>query len=501
MATYQVNQNINASVVLSGSVATDNQFAAQPIIADQIIYPNNLTVDAQLNISGPSGTHKLWHVKQTGETVATNYVVTPGDVAVGSASYTLATAYTAATLQTGFDAYMFEGWSPQPVVGEQLITETQYGYFDNLGNYYSNVENIHDAWFVALDGTTTHFTIDNRLSGVSSNITPTQFTFVDKTDQPFSTVVESAPIDILGMDANLDSPLTVTGGEWSKSTDNGATWSTFTSAPGTVRNGNKVKLRHTTSAVGLTQTNTTLDVNGVSDVFTTTTAADLVPNVFVLGSKIEVALSTEVESTPVQIQGMTAGQNASINVVGGSYAISTDGGATYGAYTAAAGVIQNGQWVKVKHTSSASNSDTTVTTLTITSVSSSFVSTTVSAEVIVTGESGTVITPASRTVTIGANTPPQDKVWMPMDLTEVLDYAWDLTDWLYGDTIAAVVVVEGAEIVDQVIFSNTAFLTWIDPDQPGSTAIIGTAIRVTARVTTTAGRVVDLSARYSFLDK
>jgi len=503
MATYNVNTGINSYVTLSGSVTSVPAFVTQPVVDDQIIYPNNLTVDAQLNITGPAGTHKLWHVKQTGETVATNFVIAAGDVASGGADYTMPGTFTWVTLVSGFDDYVFDGWSPQPVAGEQLITETQYGYFDSLGNYYSNVENIHDAWFVALDGTTTHFTIDNRIDVVSSDTTPNAFSFVDVTGQPRSTLIESAPIDVLGMDAGLDSPVTVTNGEWAKSSDNGTTYSAYTTGPGFVRNGDKVKVRHTTSALGLVQTDTTLDINGVSDVFSTTTEADLTPDAITGQSRNNVAVSTVIQFTPVQISGMTAGQDADVTVSGGRYSTSADN-VTYSAATSAAGVIQDGQWIRVEHDSSDASSDPRATTLIVgtgTTVQASFTSTTIAVVETVTGTSGSIVTPTSRTVVVGANTPQQLKVWPAIDLPEKLDYAWDLTNWISTDTISAVEIVLGSEIVDSAIYSNTAFMVWIDPDKSGSDATLNTAKRVTARITTTAGRVIEISSWFNFLDK
>lgn len=373
MANYSTKPGVNTYIVLSGSITADGDFATQPIAGEIIIYPVNLTVDAQLNISGPSGTHKLWHVQLDGTTIATTKVITPGDVAAGSATYKMPVGYTMATLQTGFDDYVFDGWSPQPVVGERLITETSFGYFDNLGNYYSNIENIHDAWFVNLDGTTTHFTIDNRLTVISTDNIPDQFNFVDKTDQAVSTFVESAPVNILGMSANIDCPVTVTGGQWSKSSDGGQTYSSWSDLPGFVRNGDKVKLRHQTPALGLVQTDTTFNANGVSDVFSTTTIADLTPDNIVFIAQINVELSEVRESNAVLISGLTDGATANVTVSGGSWAKSTDGGNTYSAFGSGSGTVENGDYIKLQVTSSASYTTQAVVTINVGNAQSTWV--------------------------------------------------------------------------------------------------------------------------------
>ena len=100
--------------------------------------------------------------------------------------------------------------------------------------------------------------------------------------------------------------------------------------------------------------------------FTSTTVAvvpDTTPDQFTFSDQTGVALSTVIESAPITVAGINTA--AAISVAGGEYAISTDGGTSYGAYTSAAGTVNNGNKVKVRHTSSASNSTATNTTLTI----------------------------------------------------------------------------------------------------------------------------------------
>lgn len=75
-----------------------------------------------------------------------------------------------------------------------------------------------------------------------------------------------------------------------------------------------------------------------------------------------------IESAAITVSGIN--MPATISVSGGEYSINN------GAYTAVAGTITNGQTVKVRHTSSASNSTTTNTVLTIGGVSNTFTSTT-----------------------------------------------------------------------------------------------------------------------------
>lgn len=90
---------------------------------------------------------------------------------------------------------------------------------------------------------------------------------------------------------------------------------------------------------------------------------DATPDVFTFVDQTGVALSTLIESAPITVSGINTA--AAITVSGGEYAISADGGSSYGAYTDAAGTVTNGNMVKVRHTSSASISTNTNTSLTI----------------------------------------------------------------------------------------------------------------------------------------
>ena len=102
---------------------------------------------------------------------------------------------------------------------------------------------------------------------------PNSFAFTDATNQPLSTTVASDVLTISGI--TQPAKVVVSGGDWRK---NGGAWTNFT---GTVSNGDTVQVRNTTSASFSTSVNTTLTVGGVSDTFTTTTAAaDSTPDAF-----------------------------------------------------------------------------------------------------------------------------------------------------------------------------------------------------------------------------
>ena len=208
--------------------------------------------------------------------------------------------------------------------------------------------------------------IAGTISTGGADTTPDAFSFTDQTNVSLSTTISSGAITVSGIDAA--SAISISGGTYS--INGGA----YTSSSGTVTNGQTVTVQHTSSASNSTATNTTLTIGGVSDTFTSTTvaaAADTTPDAFTFTDQTNVALSSTITSNSITVSGITAA--ASISITGGTYSING------GAYTSATGSVTNGQTVSVQHTSSASNSTATNTTLTIGGVSDVFTSTTVAA--------------------------------------------------------------------------------------------------------------------------
>ena len=202
----------------------------------------------------------------------------------------------------------------------------------------------------------------------AGDTTPDPFTFVDGRTLPQSTLITSAAVTIRGI--NHETAISVVGGMYSV----GCKTAYFKTTPGKISNGQTVCVRHTSAATPSTAVNTTLTVGGVSDTFTSTTAApaqDSTPNAFHFVDQNPVALSVPVTSNAVAITGINVA--APVTVSGGQYSI----GCT-ASFTAAAGSITNGQTVCVKHTSSASLSSSVNTLLTVGGVSDTFTSTTLS---------------------------------------------------------------------------------------------------------------------------
>jgi len=224
----------------------------------------------------------------------------------------------------------------------------------------ANVNTTAVSTILTIGGVSDTFTTTTVAAGDS---TPNAFTFTDQTGVNSATVVESNTITVAGI--NVSTAISVTGGEYSK---NGGG---YTSSTGTVVNGDTVKVRQTSSASGGVQTNCTLTIGGVSDTFNVTTNTDTTPNAFTFVDQTGVAVSTAIESAAITVAGINS--PATISVTGGEY------NKNDGAYTAASGTVSNGDSVKVKVTSSASNSTAVSAILTIGGVSDTFTVTTTAA--------------------------------------------------------------------------------------------------------------------------
>lgn len=199
--------------------------------------------------------------------------------------------------------------------------------------------------------------------------TPNAFSFSPVSGLARHVLVISNTITVTGI--NAPSPISITGvpGDTFYYDINGGT---LTNVPGTVSNGDTVKLWQYSPSL-FSHTNTvTLTIGGVSAAFSATTmAVDTTPDAFSFTPQTNVALGAVVTSNTITVTGVNCCTNVSI--VGGTYSVNG------GAYTAAAapGSLVNGDTVTVRLTASASNSTTTTATLTMGGVIGAFNVTTV----------------------------------------------------------------------------------------------------------------------------
>jgi hypothetical protein len=280
------------------------------------------------------------------------------------------------TLIVGQTLYATEGvWtgSPAPTFSYQWQADTAgNGTFANIGGATSNTylltasEAGDDVRVVvtATNGVPPDASANSVATDTIAAVdtTPASFSFTDVTDATVSTLYESNTITVSG--TNSPATVTITGGEYSK---NGGS---YTSAAGTADSGDTFRVRHTSSGSASTATNTVLTIGGVSDTYTTTTAAaaDTTPDAFTFTDITDATVSTLYTSNTITVTGINA--STAVTITGGEY--SKNGGA----YTSSAGTAVVNDTFAVRHTSSGSNSTATNTVLTIGGVSDTYTTTT-----------------------------------------------------------------------------------------------------------------------------
>ncbi|MSO46084.1 MAG: hypothetical protein EXQ59_04880 [Acidobacteria bacterium] len=207
---------------------------------------------------------------------------------------------------------------------------------------------------------------------LAADTTPDDFNFTPQTGVPLHAEVTSNIVIISGI--NTATAVAVSGSPGSAanySIDRGS----FAAGNSTVNNGQTLQVRLTSSNSLATTATATLTVGGVSKIFSATTGgADTTPDAFSFTSQTNMLPNTLVTSNTMTVSGINSAAN--ISVSGGEYRIGNGN-----TWTSAAGTVDNGDSVRVRHTSSSSGSTTVTTTLTIgtgpsCAVSASFSSTT-----------------------------------------------------------------------------------------------------------------------------
>jgi hypothetical protein len=195
--------------------------------------------------------------------------------------------------------------------------------------------------------------------------TPDQFSFTTKTGAALSTAVTSDPITVAGLTA-ASSPISVTGSVGSNSlySINGGT---ATAAAGTVKNGDKVTVTHTSATTLGSATISTLTIGNITGTFTSITQT------------IESFTRT---ATGLPGERVNSGAIA-LNLVSGLHTISITNGlyafdSISGTYSSNQQTIEifNGRTIFLQNTASTVSGDKVTTTLTIDGVASTFTTTT-----------------------------------------------------------------------------------------------------------------------------
>lgn len=163
---------------------------------------------------------------------------------------------------------------------------------------------------------------------------------------------------------------------------NGVTWY----APGTtgitVSNGDRIRWRVRSSPYSNTTARYTLTIGTVSRTLSIATAADRTPNNFSFTTQTDVNLSSTITSNLVNITGIDNGTTVSVS--NGEVQVGTN------SFTSLfPPAINNNETLRVRHTSSSSNSTDTVTSVTVGTMTRTFTSTTIGASAPVVNNSQT----------------------------------------------------------------------------------------------------------------
>lgn len=139
------------------------------------------------------------------------------------------------------------------------------------------------------------------VTGTATELDPfTTDSFVDQTDVGLIETITSNTVAIVGLGTNV--AISVSGDPSSLYAIDGGTW---TSAAGTISDGQLVVVRHLSSTNFGTAVDTTLTVGGVTDTFTSTTLAqDVDPDAFTFTDASDVTVNTEQISNAITITGI-----------------------------------------------------------------------------------------------------------------------------------------------------------------------------------------------------
>ncbi len=194
------------------------------------------------------------------------------------------------------------------------------------------------------------------------DMTPLPFSFTDQFDVPTSSTRTSEVMSVSGFQVPV--PISVTNGSYSV----GCT-ATYISTASTIAPNDVVCVRHMSAATPLTRVDTVLTIGGVSDTFSSTTAAaggtDSTPDAFNIPLMSGLTVNTLQRSETIAIRGINT--VAPVSVVDGEYSIGCSG-----TFTSSPGTISNFDTVCVRRTTAATPRTAVTVRLTIGGVSATW---------------------------------------------------------------------------------------------------------------------------------
>lgn len=386
-----LNNAARSTVVSSNSVTVDGINTVIPVMVSGGTYAIN--GGAYTDVAGSVADGDTIVVRQTSS--ASFNTTTTATLTIGSGSDAQSADFTVTTLSadTSPDAFGFgnrNGVAPASTQTSNAITPSGFddettisvsggSYAINGGAFTTSSGSINPGASVAvrvaasnqfatsssvtltIGGVTGSFTVTT----IAADTTPDAFAFGTIVDVMPSSEQVSNTVTISGV--NTNAPISISGGSYS--INGGA----FTSAAGSIANGDAVTVRQTASPSFFTTTTATLTIGGVSaDYQVRTVAAMTDPSAFTFGSVTGVPPSSVQTSGAITVAGTNTA--SPISVAGGSYAINGGG------FTVNAGTVQPGDQVVVRTNASAAFSSTVTVTLTIGATTGTYVVTTLAAD-------------------------------------------------------------------------------------------------------------------------
>lgn len=200
-----------------------------------------------------------------------------------------------------------------------------------------------------------------------ADLTPDQFSFTDVTEADIDTSYTSNLITVSGINSittpKFAADISIFGARFEYNINGG----TFTNQSGTVGFGDTIRLRATTDSNYSTTSTGILVISGISSSWNVTTKAqpfDTVPDAFNFSSVSSASLSTQYTSDSITLSGMTAGFSGTASISGGEFRV-VRSGSTVRDYSSSSTLVQLGDVITLRRTSSSNYSNTLTSTLSV----------------------------------------------------------------------------------------------------------------------------------------
>ena len=380
------------------SWAGDAVFSTTPVAGDVVAGSDTLTIAADGTVAGPDGNHTLTHLLADGSAQSLTYLI-GADTTAPVLSSPTATQTGQATADASVSTDEDNGnlfWLTTDTATELAEDVISLGESQAVGS--TGVQTVAVTGLTAGSPYYTHFVHRDAVGNNSTRVSSAQFT-----------TASPVPVDVTAS-TTLVAPAghfyvtTGTTPDYKIFSDNGWTAGEYPQ-PGEIFLWDNVDITFSEDLVptGNTESSTVycavIRVDGAADGFTLDASqipevqiTDTTPTQFTFTDLNNLPTGAERESNAITISGVDPATDIPASITGGEYAVSTDDGATFGAYTSAATNVQLDDQIKVRVTTSANNSTGTSAAFTAGGVTDTFTATT---------EAGVDITPDA--FTLGAD--------------------------------------------------------------------------------------------------